>query len=293
MVAAPPATTGADPAVWEGVIAVTGVPSASGVTFARGAISRSAARRKPKATYSRDWNRRSAVVEHVEELDADDPRVPLGLPDGAGVVWARLRFLDTTDGRAGLAAARDAAPGAWNLGFMRARTDGLPGAQVIRELDWMNLWPSSVVDTEVKSLASPAGSRLQVKSGAPAGQRAALRGRPGVPVVSPCSVCRMPAAGIVGGGLRTGEALVCASCVEAMTGALDERVATLGPDELAAAEAIGMAPELTPEEEYDRALADEQDWSMLPDGSLVEADQDPQRDGLAWNASARRVAGRR
>jgi hypothetical protein len=128
-----------------------------------------------------------------------------------------------------------------------------------------------------------------VKSTAPAGQRAALCGRPGVPVVSPCSVCRLPAAGIVGGGLRSGEALVCAACVEAMTGALDQRVATLDRDELAAAEEIGGGAELTPEEEYGRTLADEQEWALLPDGTLVQAEHDPQRRGLAWSATGQRT----
>lgn len=93
---------------------------------------------------------------------------------------------------------------------------------------------------------------------------------------------RCAAAGLVAGGLRSGEAVVCAACVATMTGTLDERVARLDPDELAAAEAVGAGPELTPEQEFERAIADQQDWSMLPDGTLVEADQDPTRDGLAW-----------
>ena len=54
---------------------------------------------------------------------------------------------------------------------------------------------------------------------------------------------------------------------------------------------MGVGPELTPEQDYDRAMADEQDWTMLPDGTLVEAEQDPQPRGLAWSPGMRRIAG--
>jgi hypothetical protein len=113
---------------------------------------------------------------------------------------------------------------------MRPRSTGPAHACVLHDLDLLALWPGSIADgNEVKSLHSPAGSRFEVKSGAPAHPRSAVRDRPGVPRVVPCSVCRLPAAGLVGGGLRTDEALVCAACVQAMTGALDERVSVRDP----------------------------------------------------------------
>jgi hypothetical protein len=55
------------------------------------------------------------------------------------------------------------------------------------------------------------------------------------------------------------------------------------------AEAIGIGPELTPEKDDDRAVADEQDWPMAADATLSTAESDPARRGAAWSLRDRRV----
>ena len=158
---------------------------------------------------------------------------------------------------------------------MRPSSTGPAHARVLHDLDLLALWPTSIVGGNEVKVHSPAGSRFEVKSGAPAGAQGALRDRPG-------RTCRLPAAALVPGPLRNGEAVICARCIDATTDGLDEHLATIDPTDLDA------AAELTPEEEFDRALADEQAWSMLPDGLLVETDKDPQQRGLAWPSGVHR-----
>ena len=164
---------------------------------------------------------------------------------------------------------------------MRPSSTGPAHARVLHDLDLLALWPTSIVGGNEVKVHSPAGSRFEVKSGAPAGAQGALRDRPGLPTVVGCSTCRLPAAALVPGPLRNGEAVICARCIDATTDGLDEHLATIDPTDLDA------AAELTPEEEFDRALADEQDGTCCRTARLVEADQDPQRDGLAWSSGQR------
>lgn len=293
---APPAPPSEpDAATWEGIIAVTGLPGADGVGYAPGAIGRSLARITPKGTHGRSWLRPTSIVEHAEELEPGDPRIPATLADGtpwpptAGAVWVRLRFITgTADGRAALAAARAARPGEWALGFRALAERRRGGARVLDDLDLYQMWPRGLVDDatgpgpEVKAAGVPP---LEVKAGGPIRSRPSLRDRPGLPRVTGCSVCRRPAAAVVGGGLRPGEALICADCVGVMTGALDEHVATIDPADLDAAAAV------TSEQAYDQALDDEVRWDVLADGTLTRATDDPTR-GRAWGADSRRARGR-
>ena len=270
---------------------MTGVPSGDTV-YARGAIGRSLARRAPQGTHGRSWLRPVATVEDAVELQPGDPRIPATLadgapgPSGAGAVGARLRFITgTADGRAAYAAARAAGPAEWMLGFQVQAERRPGGVRVVEDLDVYQLWPRSLVDDatgpgpEVKA----AGLRLEVKAGGPARPLRSVRDRPCLPRVVPCTTCRRPAAALIGGGLMPDEALICDEYVSAMTSALDEHVATIDPADLA------EAAELTTEQEYERAMADEQEWAMLPDGELVPAESDPQRDGLAWSQTGRRT----
>lgn len=287
---APPAPPGGtDAAVWEGIVAVTGLPGADGVGYAPGAIGRSLARLTPKGTHGRSWLRPTSIVERAEELEPGDPRIPAMLADGtpwpptAGAVWMRLRFITgTADGRAALAAARAAGPGEWALGFRSVAERRRGGARVLDDVDLYQMWPRGLVDDttddggpEVKAAGVPP---LEVKAGGPA--RPTLRDRPGVPRVVACSLCRTPAAGVVPGGLRDGEALICARCVQVMNQALDEHVATIDPADV---ETVFGDPELTTEQEYAAALDGENAWNMLSDGTLARADEDEDAvEGRAW-----------
>ena len=286
-------STSAD--MWEGIVAVTGAPTGSGVGYAPGAIGRSLARRTPKVTHGRSWLRPVGVVEEAKELPPGHPCIPATLADGtpwpptAGAVWAKLRFITGTgDGRTTLAAARRAGPAAWALGFQATKERKRAGLRVLDDLDLFQLWPRALVDDETGPgpEVKTAGAVFEVKAGGPPGARLSFRDRPGVPRVVSCSVCQKPAAALVGGGLRPGEALVCADCVGVMTSALDEHVATIDLADL------DEAAELTTEQAYDQALDEEIDWAMQPDGSLVRANQDPARRGRAWSPGQRRAWGR-
>ena len=103
----------------------------------------------------------------------------------------------------------------------------------------------------------------------------------------PCGICTKPAAAAEG-TLSSSARLICTSCLEVLDGlAVDAGVITR--EQLDEAGALDEADELTPEEEFERAMADEQDWAALPDGTLVQAEQDPQRDRLAWSTAGRRT----
>lgn len=129
--------------------------------------------------------------------------------------------------------------------------------------------------------------RLETKATTSAARAVAqrtARDRPGLPRVEPCSVCRRPAATLVGGGLGANESLICSECVAAMLDALDQRLATISPEEL------DEAAELTSEQEFERALTDEMLWELQGDGSLTLATDKPTR-GRAWGRDPRRAWG--
>lgn len=296
---APAPATGGPPrgaaAVWEGVVAATGVPYGD-VIYAPGAIGRSLTRLKPKGTYGRSWLRPVAIVEDAAELPPRDPRIPATLangrpwPEGAGAVWMRLRFIiGTADGRAAYAAAQATGPAEWMLGFHVKGEKRRGGRRVIDEMDLYQLWPRSLDDDtgpgpEVKA----AGVRLEIKAAGPA--RPSTRNRAGLTRVIACSVCRLPAAGVIPqGALRDGQSLICARCVGVMNEALDERVATIDPAEV---EEVFGEPELTIEAEYEQAVEREEEYRMQPGGTLTRADQDPAGRGRAWSAGDRRAAPR-
>jgi hypothetical protein len=137
----------------------------------------------------------------------------------------------------------------------------------------------------VKTGDVPMEYKATISAARAVAQRASFCDRPGIPRVEPCSTYRRPAAALVGGGLKPTEALICAECVRAMRSALDAHVATISPEEL------DEAAEVTSEEAYEQALSDEILWDLEPDGTLVEASDDPLR-GRAWGRDARRAWGR-
>ena len=273
----------------EGIVAITGYPTGSGVGYAPGAIGRSLTRRTPKVTHGRSWLRPVGVVEEAKELPPGHPHIPATLANGRpwpsggrGGVGAAAVHHRHRRGTRGLAAAQAAGPAEWMLGFHVNRDRHRGGLRVVDELDLYQLWPRSLDDDtgpapEVKA----AGVRLEVKAAGPARPRPTMRDRPGMPKVVACSVCRLPAAGVVPGGLRDGDALVCARCVAVMTEALDEHVATIDPAEV---EAVFGEQELTSEQAYDQAVDDEVRWDVLADGTLTRATDDPSR-GRAWGRS--------
>lgn len=337
--AVPPARSAhrsADAAVWEGIVAATGIPHGR-TTYAPGAIGRSLGRRTPKGTYGRSWMRPVAQVLAAEELEPGDPRLPATLdgrpwPARAGAVWARLRFIvGTADGRAALAAARTAGPTDWMLGFVVAREHREGAGRVVDDLDVMQLWPRALVDDgdprrgpEVKAL----GAALEFKAGGPGAGVGALtrvdcaggcgrsarlsfpvlgkRGyvcsacleeatdgladalaryradrpdadEPDAPesaaVQTECSVCGLPG-GIVAAEVPRGAVVVCADCTADVRDDLVDALARFGERELGA------------EEAYITAAEREQAYTLLGDGTLEPATDDPTR-GAAWTRTTR------
>jgi hypothetical protein len=111
------------------------------------------------------------------------------------------------------------------------------------------------------------------------------RNRSGLPVVIPCSVCKMSAAGLINRPASDRDTvLICASCCRVMAEALDAHLATIPADQLA------EAKELTSEQEFARAVTDEMLWELQGDGSLTPATDNPTR-GRAWGRDTRRAWG--
>ena len=79
-------------AVWEGIVAATGVPHGQ-TTYAPGAIGRSLGRRTPKGTYGRSWLRPVAQVLAAEELEPGDApaRHPRRPPLAAAITTSEQR----------------------------------------------------------------------------------------------------------------------------------------------------------------------------------------------------------
>ena len=96
----------------------------------------------------------------------------------------------------------------------------------------------------------------------------------GMPTAAPCSVCDRPAAAVVPGGLREGETLICPRCVEVADD--DTDTATISAGDLAELD------ELTSEEAYEQALADDVEWELLPDGTPTRGTGNTRRGGRAW-----------
>jgi len=83
----------------------------------------------------------------------------------------------------------------------------------------------------------------------------------------------------VPGGLRAGETLICPRCVEVADD--DTATAVLDADDIAAAYRL-TDTELTSEEAYEQALADDVDWELLADGTLARTADRARRGGRAW-----------
>jgi hypothetical protein len=92
-------------------------------------------------------------------------------------------------------------------------------------------------------------------------------------------VCDRPAAAVVPGGLRTGESLICPRCIEVAEN--DSDTAVLDADAIAAAYRL-TDTELTSEEAYEQALADDVEWELLPDGTPTRGTGNTRRGGRAW-----------
>ncbi len=137
--------------------------------------------------------------------------------------------------------------------------------------------------------AHPDARLIGVKAGRPSGVEykstsgvlPARHRTGGMPTASPCSVCGRPAAAVVGGGLRAGEALICPRCVEVAENDSDTDTAVLDADDIAAAYRL-TDTELTSEEAYEQALADDVEWELLPDGTPTRGTGNTRRGGRAW-----------
>jgi hypothetical protein len=260
------------------IAAVTGTVDDVSDVLVAGCFGRSLRERTPALCVAQDWGRIAGQVVSAVEYLPGDPRLPSTTAEGApwpreaGALVIRARFLlGTREGREQYAIAQAfGRQQSFSIGY-KVTPGGAKVRDGIRRIYDLDLYEVSPVLHGAHRLAR----QLDVKSAAVT--RPSFRDRPGVPRVVTCSVCRRPAAALVGGGLRPGEALVCADCVGVMTAALDEHVATIDPADL------DEAAELTTEQAYDAALDDEQVWAMQPDGSLVRAEEDPARTGRAWS----------
>ena len=89
-------------------------------------------------------------------------------------------------------------------------------------------------------------------------------------------MCGWPAAAVVPGGLRAGESLICPRCVEVADDHTATDTATISAGDLAELD------ELTSEEAYEQALADDVEWELLPDGTPTRGTGNTRRGGRAW-----------
>lgn len=79
----------------------------------------------------------------------------------------------------------------------------------------------------------------------------------GLPRLTMCSICGHGGGAILPGRLRAGESLICPRCITEARGAIDgDTDGELTPDDVAAADRLDE-PELTAEQEYQRAIGAE------------------------------------
>ena len=169
---------------------------------------------------------------------------------------------------------------AFSIGY-KVAPNGATHRGGIRYISDLSLYEISAVlhgAAKYATLLSIKGAPPRLEYKATSGVVAAQR-RVGMSLASPCSVCGRPAAAVVVGGLRAGESLICPRCVEVADN--DSDTAVLDADDIAAAYRL-TEDELTSEEAYEQALADDVDWELLPDGTPTRAADRARRGGRAW-----------
>ena len=278
--------------VVELIAAVTGPPpDLAGDIIRPGAFTRTLREGpRPKVCSNHRWDAPIGRVLDIKELLPGDPRLPRTTGDGqawpracgALVATAQLNMA-TKAGREAFEVIRFFGPAesAFSIGY-KVAPNGATHRGGIRYLTDVSLYEISTVLHGAAGLAR----LLSVKS-APALEIKATTGvlpaqrRTGMPTAAPCSVCGRPAAAVVGGGLRAGEALICPRCVEVAENDSDTDTAVLDADDIAAAYRL-TDTELTSEEAYEQALRDDFEWDLLPDGTLARGTGSTGRTGRAW-----------
>ena len=276
------------------LVAVTGVEDDANDVIEPGAFRRTLRERQVQGVLGHDWNRPVAQAVEVVELMPGDPRLPRTAPDGtpwppeAGALRVKARYLlATKDGREAYEVAKAfGAEQGFSIGY-RVRHARKVGR--VRHIDDLDLYEFSPVlhgaNRFARLLSIKGGSAPRLETKATTGVVAARHRVGGMPTASPCAVCGRPAASVVGGGLRPGESLVCPRCVE--VAANDSGTAVLDADDIAAAYRL-TEDEVTSEEAYEQALADDVEWELLPDGTPTRSTGNTRRGGRAW---AGRTAG--
>ena len=74
--------------------------------------------------------------------------------------------------------------------------------------------------------------------------------------------------------------MICPRCVEVADDHTATDTATISAGDLA--ELADMGEEITSEEAYEQALADDVDWELLPDGTPTRGTGSTRRGGRAW-----------
>jgi len=297
---APPATSTVAPeGIVELIAAVTGIVDDVGDIISAGAFTRTLRERRPKVCANHRWDAPIGRVLDIKELLPGDPRLPRTTGDGrawpraAGALVATAQLnMSTKAGREAFEVIRFFGPAesAFSIGY-KVTPNGASHRGGIRFINDLILYEISTVlhgAARYATLLSVKGAPvLELETKSTMGVVAAQR-RAGGPAASTCSMCGRPAAAVVPGGLRAGESLICASCVEVAGAATEGATATISPEDLAELDHVG--PELTSEEEYAQALDAEQRWQLAADGEITEeADDDPAR-GRAWTSRARGAA---
>jgi phage head maturation protease len=255
-----------------------------------GAFTRSLRERpRPKIVLDHDWNRPIGRVVSIKEYLPGDPRLPKRTGSGrpwrraAGALIAEARLNTAiTEGKNALEMIKFyGQEAAFSIGYRAVKSRQRGGVRELLDVDLFEISPVLFgAQDDARLIDVKRGRPLRLETNATTSAARAVaqrtaRDRPGVPRVESCSVCRRPAAALIGGGLGTNESLICHECVAAMLDALDQRLVTITPEEL------DEAAELTTEAEYERALTDEMLWELQGDGSLTPDTGDPAR-GRAW-----------
>jgi len=269
------------------LVAVTGTVDDVNDVIEPGAFRRSLRERQVKGVLGHDWLRAVAVAKKAVELMPGDPRLPRTAPDGtpwppeAGALRVKARYLlATKDGREAYEVAKAfGAEQGFSIGYRVRHARKVGRVRHIDDLDLYEFSPVLHGANRLARLVSIKGGpppRLETK--ATTGVVAAQR-RVGMPTATPCSVCGRPAAAVVPGGLRAGESMICPRCVEVADDHTD--TATISAGDLAELNELGE-DELTSEEAYEQALADDVDWDLLADGTLARGTGSTRRGGRAW-----------